>query len=284
MATPPRSAPSLVLQSPELDAARAAEAAALTGAAAVEPLGAHAYRLRGAAPREALAGWCRERRLDWAWVPPGRRLQDLRLVAMDMDSTLITIECIDELGAIAGRRGEISAVTARAMRGEIPYAASLRQRVQLLAGLDEDALEEVYDEKLRLAPGAERLAAQCRERGIAMLLVSSGFSFFTERLRARLGFADTLSNLLEVEGGRLTGRVLGTVVDAEEKAGKFRAVAQRLGAARAQTCAVGDGANDLAMMAEAGLSVAWRAKPVVRERAACALDYSGLDGILNLFG
>jgi phosphoserine phosphatase len=169
------------------------------------------------------------------------------------------------------------------MRGEIEYAESLRRRVALLAGLPEQALEDVYEEKLRLSPGAERLIGECRRHGIKLLLVSGGFSYFTQRLKERLGLDDTISNVLEIEGGRLTGRVLGGIVDAEAKAAKFRQMARRLGAAREQTVAIGDGANDLKMLAEAGVSIAWRAKPVVRAHATHTLDYAGLDGVINLF-
>jgi len=147
----------------------------------------------------------------------------------------------------------------------------------------EEALEDVYDEKVRLTEGAEALIDKCRRHGVRLLLVSGGFTFFVERLRARLGFDDSISNVLEVQDGRLTGSVLGSIVDAQAKAAKFRQLAQRLGAAREQTVAIGDGANDLAMMAEAGGSVAFHAKPRVRARATHALDYSGLDGVLNLF-
>jgi phosphoserine phosphatase len=273
----------LILQGPAASAAQADELAAMTGAARAEPLGAHAFRLSGSPRQEGVAAWCAERRLDHAWVPAGRRFDRLKLLAMDMDSTLITIECIDELGSFVNKKAEIAGITERAMRGEIDYPESLRRRVALLAGLDEASLQEVYDEKLRLTPGAEALIERCRRHGVKLLLVSGGFSFFTERLRERLGLDDTISNVLEVEGGRLTGKVLGGIVDAGAKAAKFRQMAQRLGAARGETCAIGDGANDLAMMAEAGTSVAFRAKPLVRARATHALDYSGLDGVLNLF-
>ena len=153
----------------------------------------------------------------------------------------------------------------------------------LLAGLDEDVLQDVYDEKLRLSPGAEQLVAHCKRHGVRLLLVSGGFSFFTERLKERLGLDETLSNVLEIENGKLSGRVLGTIVDADAKAAKFRQMARRLGATREQTVAIGDGANDLKMMAEAGTSIAYRAKPVVRAKATCCLDHAGLDGVLNLF-
>jgi len=277
------SAPILVVQSASASAADAAAIADLSGAATPERVGEHAWRLRGAQRRERVAAWCETRRLDHAWVPEGRRFADLRLLAMDMDSTLITIECIDELGAFLQRKDEIAAITAQAMRGEIDYAESLRRRVALLAGLEERALQEVYDERLRLSPGAEALVEHCKRHGVKLLLVSGGFTFFTSRLQQRLGIDDTISNVLEIEHGRLTGKVLGGIVDADAKAAKFRQLALRLGAERRQTVAIGDGANDLKMMAEAGVSVAYRAKPVVRAQATHALQFTGLDGVLHLF-
>jgi phosphoserine phosphatase len=280
---PAASAPILVVQGPDATALRAAALAQMCGAEQAVAVGEHAWRLHGAQRREGVAAWCEAHRLDHAWIPEGRRLGDLKLLAMDMDSTLISIECIDELGSYWNLKNQISDITAQAMRGEIDYPESLRRRVALLAGLPEQALEDVYEEKLRLSPGAERLVAECKRRGIKLLLVSGGFTFFTQRLKDRLGFDETISNVLEIEGGKLTGRVLGGIVDAEAKAAKFRQVAQRLGARREQTVAIGDGANDLKMMAEAGTSIAWRAKPVVRAQATHSLDYSGLDGVLNLF-
>jgi phosphoserine phosphatase len=277
------SAPILVVQSPEATAVQAAELAEACGAAAPEAMTQHAWRLRGAQRPDRAAAFCEAHRLDHAWVPEGRRFADLKLLAMDMDSTLITIECIDEIGAFVNKKDEIAAITAQAMRGEIDYPVSLRKRVALLAGVSEDVLEDVYDDKLRLSPGAETLVAACRKHGIKLLLVSGGFTFFTERLKERLALDDTLSNVLEIEDGKLTGRVLGNIVDADAKAAKFRQLAQRLGAKREQTVAIGDGANDLKMMAEAGVSIAYRAKPVVRAKATHSLHYSGLDGILNLF-
>jgi phosphoserine phosphatase len=227
--------------------------------------------------------WCEKHRLDFAWLPQRRRFADLKLVAMDMDSTLITIECIDELGDMAGKKAEVAAVTAQAMRGEIEYAESLRRRVAVLAGLQESVLSRVYEERLRLTPGAEKLITACKANGVKLLLVSGGFTYFVERLKDRLGFDYTISNVLELENHLLTGRLVGPIVDADAKAKKFRETAKALKAEKHQTVAIGDGANDLKMMAEAGLSVAFRAKPVVRAQATCALNYSGLDGVLNLF-
>jgi phosphoserine phosphatase len=259
------------------------ELAALAGASAVVALGPGAWRLPNAAERPAVQAWCATRRLDCAWVPGARRLADLRLVAMDMDSTLVTIESIDEMGDMLGIKDRIAAVTAQAMRGEINYAESLRRRVALLAGLEEAALERICEERMHLSPGAEALVRGCRARGIRTLLVSGGFSVFTAWLQARLGIDAVLSNVLEIERGRLTGRVLGDIVDGAAKAARVREERDRLGLRRAQVLAIGDGANDIPMMAEAGTSVAYRAKPAVRAHATHALDYAGLDGALHLY-
>lgn len=273
----------LVVQGPAASAAQAAQAARLSGASGGERVAATAFRLRGAQKNAALIEWCHEQQLDCAFVPAARRFADLKLLAMDMDSTLISIECIDEIGDLAGKKPEIAAITARAMRGEIDYAKSLQARVALLGGLGIDALQRVYDERLRLSPGAEPLIAACKKHGVKLLLVSGGFTFFTERLKQRLGLDYTISNALELREGKLTGGLAGRIVDAAAKAARFREVAQSLGATREQTVAIGDGANDLLMMAEAGLSVAYRAKPAVKAKAAAALDFSGLDGVIHLF-
>lgn len=273
----------LVVQGPAAHAGHAAELAKLCDAQAVDALGAGAFRLRGASSNPAALAYCQEHRLDRALMPEGRRFADLKLLALDMDSTLITIECIDEIGDLIGKKAEISALTARAMRGEIDYPDSLERRVGLLKDLPLDALQRVYDERLRLSPGAEKLVGTCRAHGVKLLLVSGGFTFFTERLKQRLGLDATLSNELAIDAGKLTGALVGRIVDAEAKAARFRELARTLGAAREQTVAIGDGANDLLMMAEAGISVAYRAKPVVKAKADCALDFSGLDGVIHLF-
>ena len=273
----------LIAQGPALSAAQADELARLAGTIRIESIAPHAYRLRNAAPNDTIAPWCDARRIDYAFIPEGRRFADLKLLAMDMDSTLITIECIDELGELAGKKAEIAAVTAQAMRGEIAYPESLRRRVAAIAGLEESALARVYEERLQLTPGADALIAACKKHGVQLLLVSGGFTFFTERLKQRLGLDHTISNVLEVKRGKLTGALLGEIVDAEAKAAKFRALVKELNASREQTVAIGDGANDLKMMNEAGISVAFRAKPVVRAQATCALNWSGLDGVVNLF-
>ena len=270
----------LVVQGPGLTPQQADE---LARTRKIEWISEKAIRLRGIAVEKSLGPWCEERRLDFAWMPEGRRFADLKLLAMDMDSTLISIECIDELGDLAGKGAEVAAITARAMRGEIDYPESLRKRVGLLAGLPETALGRVYEERLRLTPGAEKLIAACKANGVKLLLVSGGFTFFTEKLRHRLGLDFTISNVLEFSNGKLTGKLLGNIVDAEAKADRFRTIAKNLNAEKSLTVAIGDGANDLKMMAEAGVSVAFRAKPVVQARATCAINWSGLDGVLNLF-
>jgi phosphoserine phosphatase len=266
-----------------MSAAQADELARLAGSSTLEKVAERAWRIRKAAPSDAIAPYCERERIDHAFIPEGRRFAELKLLAMDMDSTLITIECIDELGDLAGCKSEIAAITAQAMRGELDYPASLRKRVALLNGLPESALGRVYDERLKLTPGAEALLAACKRHGVKLLLVSGGFTFFTERLKARLGIDYTISNRLETGGGRLTGRLSGEIVDANAKAAKFAAVVKELCAAREQTVAIGDGANDLKMMALAGVSVAFRAKPVVRTQATCAISYCGLDAVVNLF-
>lgn len=273
----------LVLQGSPLSNDALSEMVALTGASHVVTLGPRAWRLTGASQDAPVEPWCAQRGLDWAWVPDQRRLADLRLVAMDMDSTLVTIESIDEMGDLLGIKDRIAGVTAQAMRGEIDYAESLRRRVALLAGLEEAALEGICEERMHLSPGAEPLLARCREHGIRTLLVSGGFDFFTARLQQRLRIDAVLSNTLEIEGGRLTGRVRGAIVDGRAKAEKLREEMQRLGARREQVLAIGDGANDIPMLREAGVSVAFRAKPAVREHATHALDHAGLDGVLNLY-
>ena len=258
--------------------------AALTGAQRTERLGGAAYRLAGARQAPGVAEYCARGGLDFGFVPEARKLTDMGLLAIDMDSALITIECIDEVAGLAGVEDEVAAITAAAMAGELDYAQSLRRRVGLLHGLEVGALARVYDERLQLSPGAEAMLAAVRSAGLKTLLVSGGFSYFTERLKARLGLDYIISNVLEIEDGRLTGRVTGDIVDANAKAAKLRAVRDELGIPRAATIAIGDGANDLAMMAEGGVSIAYRAKPIARSKADYALDYCGLDGVLNLFG
>ncbi len=216
-----------------------------------------------------------------------QRLRDYRLIAFDMDSTLITIETVDELAKLAGCGAAVQAITEAAMHGEITdYAQSLRQRVALLAGLPEAALDTVYTQRLRLNPGVQQLIAACKATGLRCILVTGGFTCFTDRLQRRLGLDDVRANVLEVMDGRVTGRLLpqpwGDIVDGEEKKRKLLEVCTQMGIAPAQAIAMGDGANDLPMMAAAGLSVAYRAKPVVRAQAQVAINEGGLDRLLEV--
>ena len=218
---------------------------------------------------------------------PPLALQDFKLIAFDMDSTLINIECVDEIAAAAGRKDEVAAITEAAMRGEIAdYKESLRRRVALLKGVPESALHTVYTERLRLNPGVERFVGACRAAGLHTLLVSGGFTFFSDRVRARLQIDDTRSNVLEIVDGALTGRMVdqpwGDICDGEEKRKMLLETCAHLGIAPAQAIAMGDGANDLPMMGEAGLSVAYHAKPKVRAQAMVAINSGGLDRLLDV--
>ncbi|VVD61817.1 Phosphoserine phosphatase [Pandoraea pneumonica] len=234
--------------------------------------------------RTAMAAFAQAHGVDAVLVDSARRLADFKLVAMDMDSTLITIECIDEIADYCGLKAEVSAITEAAMRGEIKdFNESLTRRVALLKGLDASALEKVYEERLQLSPGAEDMLRGVQALGIKTLLVSGGFTFFTDRLKARLNLDVTRANTLEIVDGKLTGRVIGEIVNAEVKARTVAEVATQFGATPSQAIVMGDGSNDLQMMAIAGLSVAFRAKPVVRERASVAFNHVGLDGLLSLF-
>ena len=200
---------------------------------------------------------------------------------MDMDSTLITIECIDEIADRMDIKREVAAITAAAMRGEIDFAESLTRRVALLSGLPVGELERVYAERLALSPGAERMLEGFKAAGAKTLLVSGGFTFFTDRLKARLDFDAAAANVLEIAGGRLTGRVVPPTFDAQAKAARLTAMRERH--AGGIVIAIGDGANDVPMLQAADVSIAYRAKPVLRAQATYAIDHCGLDAVLNLF-
>ena len=218
---------------------------------------------------------------------PPQRLRDYKLIAFDMDSTLINIECVDEIADAAGRKAEVAAITEAAMRGEITdYKESLRRRVALLAGVQVAHMEQVYSDRLQLNPGATELVSACRAAGLRLLLVSGGFTFFTDRIRQRLQIDFARSNVLDIEGGLLTGRMVdqswGDICDGEEKRRMLLQTCALLGIEAGQAIAVGDGANDLPMMGVAGLSVAYHAKPRVREQAMVAINQGGLDRLLEL--
>jgi phosphoserine phosphatase len=268
----------------DIPAAQLQRLADLTLADNTEQIGNHAYRLVAARQHDNVAEYCYEHQLDYGYVRPGQHLSDFGLVVMDMDSTLITIECIDEIADMYQLKPEISAITEAAMRGEIDFSESLRQRVALLEGLEESALQRVYDERLQLSPGTEKLLTKLKTHGIKTLLVSGGFVFFTDKLKARLGLDFAHANTLEIIDGKLTGKVLGQIVDAQAKADWLMHTREKLALGNKQVIAMGDGANDLKMMSQASVSIAYHAKPVVRSQATYAFNFVGLDGLLALFG
>ncbi len=263
---------------------------AMAGAARVERCNERVVRMSGfaawpdAARAARISAQCAAARADVAFIAWPRPLSAYKLAVMDMDSTLITIECIDEIADLQGLKPEVSAITAAAMRGELDYPESLRRRVALLRGLGVEALEQVYNERLRLSPGAELMLSTFAAAGLRTLLVSGGFTFFTERLKQKLGLDEARSNTLGIENGKLTGQVIGEIVDAAAKRRELLAACARLGADPADAIAIGDGANDLAMMGAAGVSIAYRAKPVVRAQATHAISHNGLEAVLPLFG
>lgn len=278
----------LVVQSPGLTVEHAEQLAALAQAQGVARISATAARLLDVqhddATRADVVAWADRHGIDTAFVPAGLKLSHCKVLAMDMDSTLINIECIDEIAGVAGVKDKVSEITEAAMRGEIKdFAESLRRRVALLKDVPAEALEQVYTEKLRLNPGAERLITTAQAAGIKVLLVSGGFTFFTDRLRERLKLDSAHANTLEIDNGVLTGRVLGDILDADAKAVCLREFARTHGATKEQVIAMGDGANDLKMLGAAGFPVAYHAKPLVRQQTRYALNVSGLDGVLNWF-
>ena len=278
----------LVVQSPALSAEHAEQLAALAQAQGIARISATAARLldvqHDESTRAEVVAWAEGRGIDTAFLPAGLKLSDCKVLAMDMDSTLINIECIDEIAGVVGVKDKVSEITEAAMRGEIKdFAESLRRRVALLEGVPAEALDQVYAEKLRLNPGAERLISTAQAAGIKVLLVSGGFTFFTDRLRERLKLDSAHANTLEIDNGVLTGKVLGDILDADAKAMHLREFARRHGATQEQIIAMGDGANDLKMLAEAGFPVAYHAKPLVRQQTRYALNVSGLDGVLSWF-
>ncbi len=275
----------LIIQG-SVPAPKLAELATLSHARPAQPLQTNAWCLPHANPdsQPEVASWCAAHQLDYAFIPSQRKPSDFGLIAMDMDSTLIAVECIDEVGDMLGIKPQIAAITQASMRGDMEFAESLTRRVALLAGLDIHFLEQVYQERVQLNPGAETLIERARALGIKTLLVSGGFTFFTDRLHERLTLDYSAANPLEIIGGKLTGRVLGKVLDAQGKADWLLNICQQNQLSPQQAVAIGDGANDLRMMEEAGVSIAFHAKPVVQRSASYAINHNGLDAVLPLLG
>ena len=231
---------------------------------------------------ENIAAALYQAKIDYA-ILPDMAFSDLGLIVSDMDSTLITIECVDEIAARLGIKNQVAAITERAMRGEIDFRQSLTERVGLLAGLPESELQIVYDEVLKLTSGAEELLTACHQHCVKFMLVSGGFTFFTDRLKKRLGLDYTYANVLGTENGKLTGKVTSEIIDAQRKIELLQQYQNDLNLQAHQVLAVGDGANDIPMIQAAGIGVAFHAKPKTQQAAKVAINFSGLNGILRMF-
>jgi phosphoserine phosphatase len=273
----------LIIQGLEIANSDLRELAKLAGANHIERITGQAFRLENASRREHVAEYCADVELDFAFIEQTAQLSDFGLVAMDMDSTLLAIESIDEIADMHGMKPQVSEITQRSMRGEIVFAESLRQRTALLQGLHQDALQQVYDERVRLSPGAEKMLQRMKSAGLRTMVISGGFTFFTDRIKTKLNLDYSAANNLEITDGKLTGKVMGEIIGASGKAEVLKSVREKLGLRREQVIAIGDGANDLKMMEEAGVSIAYHAKPIVQEKATYAINHVGLDGVANLF-
>jgi phosphoserine phosphatase len=253
------------------------------GSAQFMQIGEYAYYLPLQHDKiDEVQAFCMDQKIDVALVPDEQRLNKFGMCIMDMDSTLIAIECIDEIADMMNLKPQISAITEAAMRGELDFAASLTKRVALLKGLHENALQRVIDERLKLNPGVQAWIEACKSNNIKTMVVSGGFTFFANHVKDLLGLDYAVSNTLEIVDGKLTGNILGDIVDAERKAQELIKLRDQLGLSAAQTIAIGDGANDLKMMAAAGVGIAYHAKPVVQAQATYALNHVGLDGAIYL--
>jgi phosphoserine phosphatase len=234
-------------------------------------------------PRERLHALCQEEGVDSAVLRRVRRLSDFKLMVFDMDSTLINIECIDELADLVGKKREVAALTEQAMQsGKVDYDTSLRMRTRLLAGLSVGDFPRLYEERVRFSPGARELIAGARQAGLKTAIVSGGFDYFTARVRAELGVDVDYSNHLTVSDGRLTGELEGTLINAQVKARHLTRLCAEMGIPTSDAIVVGDGSNDRDMMALAGLSVGFRPKPILRPMLDVIIDNLGLDSLLNL--
>lgn len=274
----------LVVQGPAISMAHLTHIHGLVGGyTQFAQVAEHAYYLPVAEGEYLeVKAFCASEQIDCALVADAHRLQKFGLCVMDMDSTLISIECIDEIADMMNIKPQVAEITEAAMRGELDFSASLRKRVALLKGLPEQALQQVITERLRFNPGVEHWIATCKQHGIKTMVVSGGFTVFANHVQQTLGLDYAVSNTLEIVDGKLTGQVLGDIVDAQRKADELIKLRDQLGLNASQTIAIGDGANDLKMMSVAEVGVAYHAKPVVQQQARYALNIVGLDGVANL--
>jgi phosphoserine phosphatase len=273
----------LIIQGVEIETSDLRELAKLSSASQIERINRSAFRLIDASQQDYISSFCQEAELDFAFVDKQENLNHFHLIAMDMDSTLVGIETIDEIADMHGIRKQVAEITEKTMYGEIDFSEGLIQRVALLKGLDHGVLQRVYDERLILNPGAERMLKQMKITGIKTMLVSGGFTFFTDKLKDRLGLDYTFANTLEIVNGRLTGGLVGEIFGAKGKGRVLNKICNELGFRQENLIAIGDGANDLPMFAEAEVSIAYHAKPIVQENATYAINHVGLDGIINIF-
>ncbi len=273
----------LIIQGLDVNNSDLRALAKLSQADGIERITGQAFRLTNAAHANDISEYCTQAELDFAFVNADLKLVDFKLIAMDMDSTLLAIESIDEIADMHDIKSQVAAITLQTMQGEISFEESLTRRTALLRGLHYAALQKVYDERVKLNPGAEKMLQQAKLAGLKTMVISGGFTFFTDRIKARLGFDFAAANVLEIEENRLTGKVVGDIIGRQGKAQVLNQIRDELGIKREQIIAIGDGANDLGMMTEAGVSIAYHAKPIVRDHATYAIEYVGLDGVINLF-
>ena len=273
----------LIIQGIEIETSDLRELAKLSGASQIERINRNAFRLIDASRQDCISELCLEAELDFAFLDEHENLNHFRLMAMDMDSTLVGIETIDEIADIHGIRKQVAEITEKAMYGEIDFSEGLIQRLALLKGLDHSVLQRVYDERLIFNPGAEKMLKQVKTAGIKTMLISGGFTFFTDKLKDRLGLDYAFANTLEIVNGRLTGRLVGEIFGAKGKGQALNKICNELGFRKENLIAIGDGANDLPMFAAAGVSIAYHAKPIVQENATYAINHVGLDGVITIF-